>query len=367
VKTWIVLVVAATVLIASAARGEEPAKEKLGLTEWSVVLLGSGTMMEELPSFVPAGALDARGLIGTTIVIVRGAEGQELDVSAGERQAVAAWPVAAGAEGVGGAGWRGTLSKTPKVEPRPVPQGHGWGRLRERGVGMYVNVVGGASERFLFLRAPARAEPRVSAHITSDAITLANSGEKPSGPVVVILNDGLSRNGARVGSIRPKEEVTLSRASMTEISWDDRETLGAAESAWRGAGLSEADAKSAVDAWREELLNRPGFLLITRIPQAEYDDAFPLRVKPEPAERVRAGLLFDTLADQKERDRWLVNLDQSVAKWVAQYAGDDSTQRSEALRKFGAAGELAEPFLRELAKDSDPAVAKAAGELLKKP
>jgi hypothetical protein len=90
-------------------------------------------------------------------------------------------------------------------------------------------------------------------------------------------------------------------------------------------------------------------------------------VKPEPAELVRAGMVFDTLSDQQERASWLVNLDMSVAKWVKQYAEGDAKQRAEVLRNLKAAGELAEPFLRELAKDSDPAISKAAGELMNRP
>lgn len=363
-KTWIAVIVGA-LFVAVATRGAEPpVKQKLVVGEWSVVLLGDG-VMEELPPFVSADEKgEARATIGTSLVQFRGAEGQELDVVAGDGKAVAAWPVN-GPNAAGASRWRGALAKTPKVEPRPVPEAHGWGRLRERGLGMYLNVVGGASERFLFYRTPVRLRPMVRAAVTSDAITLTNSGENPSGSVVVIANDGFSRNGARVGSIGGKSEVTLSRAGMTEVSWDDRETLAAVEAQWRAAGLSELEAKAAVDVWREELLHRPGFLLISRMSPEQYEKAFPLTVNPEPAERVRAGMLFDTVADQKERASWLVNLDMAVAQWVRQYSEGDATRRSGIVRKLKAAGELAQPFLTELAKDSDVTLAKAAGELAK--
>ena len=351
------------------SRGAEPsAQEKLIVLQWSVVLLGNGAT-ESLPAFATPPSEAAGGVhgpLGSSFIVIRGVDGQELDVAAGEEKPIALWPAGPAGTAAGPVQWRGTLAKTPKVEPRPVTQGHGWSRLRESGLGMYFNVAAGASESFLFYRAPVRAEPAVRAHVTSDAITLTNAGDNPSGPVVVVLNDGLSRNGARVGSVPPKEEVTLSRAGMTEVSWDDRETLGAVESAWRAAGLSQAEARAAVGAWREELLHRPGFLLISRLPSDEYEKCFPLSVKPEPMERLRVGMVFDTLADQKERASWLVNLDQSVAQWVKHYAGGDATQRSAAVRNFEAAGELTEPFLRDLAKGSDPAVAKAAGELLKR-
>jgi hypothetical protein len=358
---WIILVLPLLSVISRAA--EVPEQQKLIVSEWSVVLL-SGEAMEDLPPFVPVeGKGDARGSSGVSLIQLRGPEGQELELTTAGLKDVVAWPVPE--RGGGGAlQWRGTLAKTPKVEPRPLPESHAWSRLREHRLGMYFNVVGGASERFLFHRSSIQVESRVRAAVTSDVITLSNAGDEPSGPVVVILNDGLSRNGARVGSVRPNGEVTLSRAGMTEVSWDDRETLSAVQNQWRAAGLSEAEAKAAVDVWREELLHRPGFLLISRIPPKEYEKAFPLSVKPEPTERVRAGLLFDTLADQKERGDWLVNLDQSVAKWVKQYAEGDAKQRAAALKNLDAAAEFAEPFLRELAKDSDPAVAKAAEELL---
>src|SRR3954469_18299739 len=114
-------------------------------------------------------------------------------------------------------------------------------------------------------RKAVRIEPTVRAAVTSDVITLTNASNTPSGPVVVLVNDGTSRNGARVGSVGAKGEVTLSRAGMTEVSWDDRETLAAVENQWRAAGLGEAEAKEAIAAWREELLHRPGFLLISQI------------------------------------------------------------------------------------------------------
>src|SRR5205085_12521029 len=152
----------------------------------------------------------------------------------------------------------------------------------------------------------------------------------------------------------------------TEVSWDDREALAGVEAQWRAAGLSDGDAKAAVDVCREELLHRPGFLLITRIPSADYERIFPLTVKPEPAERHRAGMVFDTLADQKERGSWLVNLDESVARWVKLYEEGDAQQRASELKNIGAAAELAEPHLQQLTKDSDPAVAKASADLLKR-
>jgi hypothetical protein len=137
------------------------------------------------------------------------------------------------------------------------------------------------------------------------------------------------------------------------------------EQQWRSAGMTAEEARAIVDVWRDDLLHRPGFLVISRMPPELYDRMFPLKVTPEPDERVRVGMVFDTLGGQPERAKWLVSLDQTVATWAKQLGSEDFKQRQAAARKFAALGDLAEPYLKDLAGDPDPEVARSAQALLK--
>jgi hypothetical protein len=57
-------------------------------------------------------------------------------------------------------------------------------------------------------------------------------------------------------------------------------------------GLSAAEAKGLVDAWRGYLFESPGTRLLLRMSSFDYDRLCPISVKPAPTEMVRLGLIL---------------------------------------------------------------------------
>lgn len=61
------------------------------------------------------------------------------------------------------------------------------------------------------------------------------------------------------------------------------------------AGLTVAEGKGLLDAWRKAFLETPGQRLLVRLPSYIYDQFCPLEIAPYPTERVRVGLIWHEL------------------------------------------------------------------------
>ena len=59
--------------------------------------------------------------------------------------------------------------------------------------------------------------------------------------------------------------------------------------------LAEAEARSLLETWRDDLFLSPGTRAISLVPRDLYDNMLPLRIDPEPAEIVRVGLVIEEL------------------------------------------------------------------------
>ena len=260
--------------------------------------------------------------------------------------------------------WTGRLSAAVPAGALPqVGAGHWWQRCREV-PGRYLTTATG-TERFLFYEGTSRRSPSVRAHLgRPDAINVFEGHNKPlAGPVVVIVNDAGS---LRLGA--PAIPAQASRFSIeTEPVADDGEAiLAACRAQWEAFGMSAVEARMIVEVWREDLLGRPGFLVIARMAPDEYEAMFPLTITPKPDQLVRVGLVFDTLPEIPVADRltWLPRLSAAMRGWGADLAGADGPSRSAAIAGLAKAGDLARPLLDTLRTGSDMRVRAAALELL---
>lgn len=259
--------------------------------------------------------------------------------------------------------WSGTLLARPAREPAEVAAAGWWAGAREV-PGMWLNTLA-ASERFIFYEATAEQEPAIRTTVRDDSLTIQNTGGAASGPVLVLINDGRQIFGRWVDDIPGKQSTELRRADLLAKPWAADEVLAWAKRQWQEMGMTEEEARAIVLAWRPDLLETAGFLVIARMPSDLYERMFPLAIAPEPDELVRVGLVFDTVGGQDSRSAWLPGLRARMEEWSAGLTAPDFRQRREAANRFARLGDLARPYLRTLANDPDPARAMAAAELLR--
>jgi hypothetical protein len=130
--------------------------------------------------------------------------------------------------------------------------------------------------------------------------------------------------------------------------------------------MSGAEAKAIVETWKPDLLKKTGFLVVARLPAELYDKTFRLLIAPKPDELVRAGVIFDALPGDDERLDWLPALKTQMRTWVKDLTSEDFEIRKQAATRFLRYGDLARPFLLELAKADDAEIRNSAAELLVK-
>ena len=259
--------------------------------------------------------------------------------------------------------WSGVLGRAVPARLPAVPPGHWWERVR-RVPSLYVRGRDGG-ERFLFYEATATREPTVTAELRADAMTLRNAHGRHSSAVLVIANDGQSRWAARLASVPAKGEATLARAGLSAKDGAEAALLALCRAQWTQAGLTEQEAEAIVATWQPDLLRTIGVLVISRMPRDVYDAMFPLAVHPTPKEVVRVGLVFDTLAGQPARERWLPGLSRTLDALGRHLGHAAHKTRAAARQRLARIGDLAKPYLERWAASDDPEVAVTARRLLK--
>ena len=247
----------------------------------------------------------------------------------------------------------------------PVAAGHWWQRCREI-PGRYLSTATG-NERFLFYEGASCCDPTVTTSLWRNELTCYNHhGKQLDGPVVVIVNDA--------GAIRFAAQTlsgTWFKTQRSSPAFQDggehgEALLAACRAQWETCGMNADEARMIVDVWREDLLKRPGFLVISRMEPADYEAMFPLTITPKPDQLVRVGLVFDTLPTVSAADRlaWLPRLSVAMSQWAAALAGADGPQRNEAITELAHVGDLARPLLDRLRVGSDARVRAAVLDLL---
>ena len=259
--------------------------------------------------------------------------------------------------------WTGRLTTAaPAGALPPVAAGHWWQRCREV-PGLYLNTATG-SERFLFYEGTSRRSPTVTALLHQGELSfLSPHGQPLAGPVVVIVNDAGS---LRLATPQLPQQTKLGPAALQPVGVDGEAILAACRAQWEAFGMSPVEARMIVEVWREDLLTRPGFLVITRMSPADYAEMFPLTITPTPDQLVRVGLVFDTLPKIPAAARlaWLPRLAAAMQGWAKDLAGEGGPQRTAAIAGLAKAGDLASPLLDELRAGSDLRVRAAALDLL---
>jgi len=256
--------------------------------------------------------------------------------------------------------WTGQLCAAVPKDLVKAPEKHWWNALRAV-PGMYFQT-DKDSERFLFYEGTARQTPFVKTMVEKDRVTLLNPHADPSGPVLVIVNDGQTLWWTQA-ELKGNDSVSLLKADLQKTPGDPEKLLEAARAQWRAFGMTKEEAAAIVECWKPDLTGRLGFLVVARLPEAVYAQMFPLKIEPKPAELKRVGVIFDTLPGEIERSGWLPALNAQLAREAKELSAEDFDTRTAAKNKLAAHGDLIAGFLEELKKSEDPEVRSAANAL----
>ena len=174
--------------------------------------------------------------------------------------------------------WSGTITAKPRSNLVETPQGHWWQLIRKV-PGLYFNT-DNSSERFLFYEATAYQEPLMQGKVTETEVILKNSHKKEIGPVLLLINDGGKHFLRMIKSVPFEGSLKVSRETLLKEPADDVFVLKSARDCWESFGMTSEEAEAIVDTWKTDILGRPGFLLISRMPSEIYAQMFPLTVTP---------------------------------------------------------------------------------------
>ncbi len=194
------------------------------------------------------------------------------------------YPFADVVQGQAGLGlrWTGTLVPQARAPLATAPPQHWWHDLRAVGADLFLSS-GGSAERFLFYDGPVRFSP-------SFRVLRRNSGADVAPlttETAIWLVDGTTyvESEVRRGQPQPRQ---VDQGNLERL----RERL---DRELRERGLTEPEARSLLETWRDELFGAVGPRAISFVPRHLYDAMLPLAIVPEPRETVRVGLIIESL------------------------------------------------------------------------
>lgn len=241
--------------------------------------------------------------------------------------------------------WKFRLSKDRPEGLRSVPSHHWWNAARSIPSDFVIMDDRSGSDRFLFYEGTTTEAPTVTAMVAHDRIVIANHFAEPSAPILLLINDQGKRCGIALESLPAGASKTISPDQLQ--SWNKTEILEQCQKQWRACGMTEEEARGIVACWREELIDVPGMLLISKIPDPVYNRIFPITIKPAPKELTRACLIFDRLPGQDARKHWLPELTSKGRSLLADFSSPQFEKRQRARGSLLALGELMTPLVNE--------------------
>lgn len=197
-------------------------------------------------------------------------------------------------------------------EAGPDPKYGWWPKLRDVPCSWVSSR--GEAERFVYYDGPSLARSPVAAEKHNDGLLLLVRGEPSEGLAVFRFGsrdtfDGLPQS-ARFGRRGLWVTVRDGRAAAREVSVPAEsvdvapgppDAVGADAAAallrrmLTDDGLTGPEADAMVDCWRPVFFAAEGERFLLVLSSTDYDALFPIRVRPEPAEMVRVGIVMTEL------------------------------------------------------------------------
>jgi hypothetical protein len=246
----------------------------------------------------------------------------------------------------------------------PVDKGHWVETLRAAGGDDVFALVGEERfglerEKFLYYDGLLPRGRWATVKVDGDRVTLTSAATVPLFDVVV--TDRRRPGKLRVARLDRLDAGATQAPALAEA--DARAWPAEAEKALlaqlTGSGLFDAEARSLVALWREDLLLAEGVTVFYRLPQQEYERLLPLTMAPRPERLVRVGLVQHPHCEPDLAER--------VARLVKQLDSDDFETRERAqqeLERLGRAAFVHLVRLRDAARDVE--VRRRLDELLRK-
>ena len=178
-----------------------------------------------------------------------------------------------------------------KAEPASLPavaKDDHYGRARETDSAIVETVDEGHGshfEKFLFYRGLGNSALPIKLIASgNDRFEIVNSGDDPSGALLLVRIEGGRSRFARLKPVGPRSttELNLPRAESTVDQLADAMVHELTE-----AGLYEKEALAMVNTWRTSWFGESGTRLLYLLPGTLVDQLLPLTLDPAPDERVR--------------------------------------------------------------------------------
>jgi len=241
--------------------------------------------------------------------------------------------------------WDGVLiDGVPDDMPQVLP--HSWWQDIRKIPSRYIQTKNG-SERFIFYEATADQEPTVRTDIDMDSITITNTHKAGSGPVLILMNDQGIHYVLRLDNIAAHSSERIEKREFLKSLATEAEVFAACRQQWQDHGMSAAEAQSIVNVWRDDLLHRTGFIIISRLPRLLYDKIFPITITPKPDALVRVGFIFDELPGADARLSWLPQTSQKIPEQFRLLQAENGTVRHQAAAWIRALGDVIHPYLEQ--------------------
>lgn len=273
--------------------------------------------------------------------------------------------------------WNIKLTEAKPGIVQDVEDDHWWAKIRtvdslwvetKEALGEHGRpVIKPGAEKFLFYEATGRSEPTVKARIEGDMLHLDNGDGEDAGPILVIVNNGKERYLEVVDKIEAGRMATIKKAEMMAEPTTLDVVREAAREQWLSYGMTEEEATMIVSVWEEDLWETKGFLVVSRMPSSIYDkQIFPIDINPEPAELVRAAVIFDNLPGLNGRLEWLPGFNVKLEKLLGGLGSADPRVREAATSGLAEYGDLAMEVVKKGMLSEDPETKMRSESLFKK-
>jgi hypothetical protein len=195
----------------------------------------------------------------------------------------------------------------------------------------------------------------------ADGVVLRNTATFPLKDLIVIDRRNQAKDAAVLFAhltedVAPGKDVKIRFSSIAAKDWPA--TPGKeVNAALKKAGLTEAEAESVVNIWRDGFFNRPGLTAFYVLPQTEYDRMLPIRIGLDESTMVhpeitRVGIALHPSIDGEPALR------KRVEELIAQLDSEDFKVREAASKALAEIGGIVFSILDQTIKETKSAEIK---------
>jgi hypothetical protein len=195
---------------------------------------------------------------------------------------------------VGGIGvlWQSIIVSPKKLDwmkPADVigdPRFSWWRRLRDVDCSWISSR--GEDERFLYYDGPTHRSTPVRVSIAHGDLVTAGLGRNKPGLYLEVTPAGIAM--CKIDESDPLHPIHLTGLAKP-APHAEQDFLHILES----QGLTQSEASGLVDCWKPAFFDRPGRRFLTFMTAEDYDQACPMKIRPEPSDKVRVGIIWTEL------------------------------------------------------------------------